>query len=63
MVSEIAASSSQQTEAMYEIGSNISHVAAMTEQSVGVVRHTTGMIEFLGPMVDRVRKAVAQYRV
>jgi len=61
MISEIAIASSQQTEAMNDIGSNISHVAAMTEQSVGVVHHTTGMIEFLAPMVDRVKKAVEQY--
>jgi aerotaxis receptor len=63
MISEIAIASSQQTEAMNDIGSNISHVAAMTEQSVGVVHHTTGMIEFLAPMVDRVKKAVEQYEV
>jgi aerotaxis receptor len=62
-VSEIAVSSSQQTEAMNDIGSNISRVAAMTEQSVGVVRHTTGLMEFLAPMIGRVHKAVAQYRV
>jgi aerotaxis receptor len=36
-VSEIATSSSQQTEAMSEISANITRVAAMTEQNVGVV--------------------------
>jgi len=63
MVSEIANSSSQQTEAMNEISSNISHVAAMTEQNVGTVRSTSELISTLQPMVDRVKKAVAQYSV
>ncbi len=62
MVSEIATASSQQTEAMNDIGSNITHVAAMTEQSVGVVQKVTELMEFLIPMVDRVDKAVAQYQ-
>lgn len=62
-VSEIATSSSQQTEAMNEISSNISRVAAMTEQNVNVVHRTTNLIETLSPRVDRVRKAVAQYHV
>jgi len=62
-VTEISSASSQQTEAMNDIGANISHVAAMTEQSVGVVNRTTGLIELLSPMVDRVKKAVAQYEV
>jgi aerotaxis receptor len=61
MVTEIANSSGQQTEAMNEIGSNISHVAAMTEQSLGVVQHTTAQIEILSPMVGRVRRAVEQF--
>ena len=62
MVSEIANSSSQQTEAMNEIGTNIAHVAAMTEESVNVVRRTTSLIETLEPTIGRVHKAVAQYR-
>lgn len=63
MVSEIATSSSQQTEAMNDIGSNISHVAAMTEQSLGVVHATTDQIDQLVPMVGRVRNAVEQFEV
>ena len=63
MVSEIATASSQQTEAMSEISANISHVASMTEQSVDLVRHATGLMEYMGPMVGRVQKAVEQYRV
>ena len=63
MISEIAISSSQQTEAMNDIGKNISHVAAMTEQSADVAHHTTGMMDYLAPMVDRVKKAVSQYEV
>jgi aerotaxis receptor len=63
MVSEIATASSQQTEAMNDIGSNISHVAAMTEQSLGVVRTTTDQIDELVPMVGRVRNAVEQFVV
>lgn len=62
MVSEIAVSSGQQTEAMNEIGANITHVAAMTEESVGVVRRTTQLMDFLQPMIGRVHKAVEQYR-
>jgi aerotaxis receptor len=62
MVSEISVSSSQQTEAMNEIGGNISHVAAMTEQSVRVVRQTTDLMNFLEGMIGRVHSAVAQYR-
>ncbi|MGA9464146.1 MAG: PAS domain-containing methyl-accepting chemotaxis protein [Terracidiphilus sp.] len=61
-VSEITISSSQQTEAMNDIGANISHVAAMTEQNVQVVRRTTTLMEYLAPMIGRVRNAVAQYR-
>jgi methyl-accepting chemotaxis protein len=59
---EIAVSSSQQTEAMNNIGANISHVAAMTEQNVEVVHRTTTLMEFLENMVGRVHNAVAQYR-
>jgi aerotaxis receptor len=62
-VSEIATSASQQTEAMNEISSNIAQVAAMTDQNVVVVHRTTNLIESLAPMVDRVHKAVTQYRV
>ena len=62
-VSEIATASSQQTEAIGEISANMTHVAAMTEQNVGVVRQTTKLIGDLTPMVDRVKQAVEQYRV
>lgn len=62
MVSEISTASSQQTEAMNEIGGNISHVAAMTEQSVRVVHRTTDLMSFLENMIGRVRNAVAQYQ-
>lgn len=62
-VTEIATSSSQQTEAMGEISSNITRVSAMTEQNVAVVKQTTALIANLAPMVDRVKQAVEQYRV
>lgn len=62
MVSEISTASSQQTEAMNEIGGNISHVAAMTGQSVRVVHETTDLMNFLESMIGRVRNAVAQYK-
>ncbi|HEX3893159.1 MAG TPA: PAS domain-containing methyl-accepting chemotaxis protein [Terracidiphilus sp.] len=62
MVSEIAVSSSQQTEAMNEIGANITHVAAMTEQSVGFVRSTTELMEGLSTLLGRVEKAIGQYQ-
>ena len=61
-VSEIATASSQQTEAMSEISSNITHVAAMTAENVTVVKETTQLIGALAPMVDRVKQAVKQYR-
>lgn len=61
MVAEIATASSQQTEAMRDISTNISSVASMTEQTVAAVENTTDKIEYLTPMVERVRKAVAQY--
>jgi aerotaxis receptor len=61
-VSEISSSSSQQTQAMNEISANINHVAAMTEQSVTIVKRTTSLMEFVGPMIARVHKAVAQYK-
>ncbi|UWZ82130.1 methyl-accepting chemotaxis protein [Occallatibacter riparius] len=62
-VSEIASASSQQTIAMNEISSNIHQVAAMTEQNVGAVHTATDLIAGLSPMVDRVKKSVAQYTV
>lgn len=62
-VSEIATASSQQTEAMREISTNITHVAAMSEQNVGVVLSTTEQINAMAPLVQRVVKAVTQYQV
>ena len=62
-VTDISHSSSQQTEAMNEISRNISQVAAMTEQNEVTVRRTTELMKDLSPMVDRVQKAVLQYRV
>jgi len=62
-VTEIANSSTQQTEAMNEITRNITQVAAMTEQNEATVRRTTQQMQVLAPLVDRVQKAVLQYRV
>jgi len=62
-VTEIANSSSQQTEAMNEISRNITQVATMTEQNEAVVQHTTELMKVLTPMVGRVQKAVLQYHV
>ncbi len=62
-VTEIASSSSQQTEAMNEISRNITQVASMTEQNEAVVRRTTELMKVLDPMVGRVQKAVLQYQV
>lgn len=62
-VSEIATASSQQTEAMKEISTNIAHVAAMSEQNVGVVQTATEKIGAMSPLVQRVVKAVCQYKV
>jgi hypothetical protein len=47
---------------MNDIGANISHVAAMTEQNVEVVHRTKTLIEFLENMVGRVHNAIVQYR-
>ncbi|MGA8161206.1 MAG: methyl-accepting chemotaxis protein, partial [Acidobacteriaceae bacterium] len=62
-VTEIANSSSQQTEAMNEITRNITDVAAMTEQNEATVRRTTEQMQLLTPLIDRVRKAILQYGV
>lgn len=62
-VTEIANSSTQQTEAMNEITRNITQVAAMTEQNEATVRRTTQQMQVLAPLVDRVQKAILQYRV
>ena len=62
MVSGTSTASSQQTEAMNEIGGSISHVAAMTEQSVRVVHQTTDLMGFLERMIGRVHNAVTQYQ-
>jgi aerotaxis receptor len=62
-VSEIATASSQQAEAMSEISSNISHVAAMTGKNAGLAKETTQLIGNLAPMVDRVKQAVEQFHV
>lgn len=61
-VTEIATSSTQQTEAMNEISRSITQVASMTEQNEAVVRRTTELMKVLSPLVDRVRKAVMQYQ-
>jgi methyl-accepting chemotaxis protein len=48
---------------MGEISSNITHVAAMTEQNVSIVKQTTQLIGELAPLVARVKHAVEQYQV
>ncbi|HEX3662185.1 MAG TPA: methyl-accepting chemotaxis protein [Acidobacteriaceae bacterium] len=60
-VTDIAHSSTQQTEAMNEITRNITQVAAMTEQNEATVRRTTQQMQALAPLVDRVQKAILQY--
>jgi aerotaxis receptor len=62
-VSEIAVASSQQAEAMGEISSSISHVAAMTGKNAGLAKETTQLIGDLTPLVDRVKQAVEQFHV
>lgn len=62
-VSEIASASSQQTTAIGEISASIASVASTTEQNAGLTQKTCEMIGSLSPLVDRVRKAVAQYSV
>jgi methyl-accepting chemotaxis protein len=48
---------------MNEISHNVSQVASMTQNNVGIVRQTTALIGNLAPMVNRVKEAVEQYRV
>jgi aerotaxis receptor len=62
-VSEIATSSSQQTEAINEISVNMTHVSTMTERNLSTVAQARQLMGDLTPMVDRVRQAVEQYRV
>jgi len=63
MVSEITHSSQEQQGAMTELAQSVERVAAMTEQNVSVVRQTEAMVDQLSGTVDRMRKAVGQYRV
>jgi aerotaxis receptor len=63
MVTEITHSSNEQQAAMTELAQNVERVAAMTEQNVAVVRDTEAMVDLLTGAVDRMRKAVGQYRV
>jgi len=61
MVSEISVASSQQTEAMNDIGAHIVQLAMMTEQNVSVVQRTTTLMSYLGKMLGRVHHAVSRY--
>jgi aerotaxis receptor len=62
-VSEIATSSSQQTEAINEISVNMADVSTMTQRNLSTVSQATRLMDDLTPLVDRVRQAVEQYRV
>jgi len=63
MVSEISHAANEQQTAMTELAQNVERIAAMTEQNVAVVGQTSSTVEYLNSVVERMRKAVTQYRV
>ncbi|HPP47355.1 MAG TPA: methyl-accepting chemotaxis protein, partial [Accumulibacter sp.] len=63
MVTEISHSSNEQQMAMSALAKNVDQVALMTKQNVSVVKETDVMGEVLKNTVDRMRKAIEQYRV
>ncbi len=63
MVNDISHSSDEQQQAMTLMAQNVERVAAMTEQNMAVVIQTDTTVNYLNDVVDRMRKAVAQYSV
>ncbi len=63
MVTEISQSSNEQQSSMIALAKNVEQVSLMTKQNVEVVKETDVMGEVLKNTVDRMRKAVEQYRV
>jgi aerotaxis receptor len=63
MVSEISHSSSEQSSAMAVMAKSVEDVAQLTEQNMSVARNTEASSRVLKTNVDRMKKAVTQYRV
>jgi aerotaxis receptor len=63
MVNDISHSSREQEQAMTTMAQSVERVAAMTEQNMAVVGQTTGSTDYLGELVERMKKAVDQYRI
>lgn len=62
MVGEISHASDEQRSAMTELARNVERVASMTEQNVAAVSQITVTADYLDGIVDRLHKAVRQYR-
>jgi aerotaxis receptor len=62
-VADISHSASEQEKAMNDLSQNIARVAEMTEQNAQTIQHTAHMGGVLDGTVQRMHKAVAQYRV
>ncbi|MDP5240778.1 PAS domain-containing methyl-accepting chemotaxis protein [Uliginosibacterium sp. 31-16] len=63
MVSEISHSSAEQSSAMTMMAQSVEQVARLTEENLGVARDTEATSHALQGNVERMRKAVAQYKV
>jgi aerotaxis receptor len=61
MVNDISHSSQEQESAITLMARNVERVAAMTEQNVSVVDHTSQTVEQLNALVERLKKTVNQY--
>jgi aerotaxis receptor len=63
MVNDISHSSLEQERGMTVMAQSVERVAAMTEQNMAVVSQTTNTTDYLGELVERMNKAVDQYRI
>ncbi|GAB2891871.1 methyl-accepting chemotaxis protein [Uliginosibacterium flavum] len=63
MVSEISHSSSEQSSAMTMMAGSVEQLSRLTEENLGVARDTEASSHILQSSVERMRKAVAQYKV
>ncbi|MEC5384243.1 PAS domain-containing methyl-accepting chemotaxis protein [Uliginosibacterium sp. H3] len=63
MVGEITHSTSEQSASMTELAKSVEQVAQLTENNLGVAQDTRDASFVLQRSVERMRKAVAQYRV
>ncbi|MCK9284984.1 MAG: methyl-accepting chemotaxis protein [Rhodocyclaceae bacterium] len=61
MVGDISHSTQEQQQAMTSMAQNVERVAAMTEQNMTTVDQTNATVAMLNDVVNRMKKAVAQY--